>query len=145
MRGNELVRRGRIIDALHECAGYRLKARALVAAAFLERLIGDEGAPLGLRLRAAEGLLNRVGLGTLQKVEVTHVDRTGAELMERIRFLAAKHGLDVEKLLEGKGRGGHVSGSIAGSGCGVAAGVAGSEADVGGAVIEGGAGGGDEV
>jgi hypothetical protein len=99
---SKLLADPRIIEALHECAGFRLKAKALVSAEFLAKLVEDERAPLGLRLRAAESLLNRVGLMAQQRIEVTHTDRTGAELMERIRFLASKHGLDIEKLLADK-------------------------------------------
>lgn len=53
------------------------------------------------QLRAAEMLANRVGLHEVQEVHVTKTDRTGAAMVARIKALAAKHGLDAERLLGG--------------------------------------------
>jgi phage terminase small subunit len=51
--------------------------------------------------RALEAIANRVGLHetTEHHVKVQHTDRTGAAMIERIRALAAKHGMDPGALL----------------------------------------------
>lgn len=99
-----LLQRQDINDAINECAGMRLRAGALVAAEVLIKLASDETAAGSLRLRAAAALLDRVGLAPQQNIQVDHVhtDRTGSALMDRIRELAAKHGLDPERLLAGE-------------------------------------------
>ena len=55
-------------------------------------------------MKASEALLDRVGLAPQQNIQVehNHTDRTGAALMDRIRELAKKHGMDAEKLLAGQ-------------------------------------------
>jgi hypothetical protein len=98
-----LLQRKDINDAINECAGMRLRSGALVAAEVLVRIASDETASAGARMKASEALLDRVGLAPQQNIQVdhTHTDRTGAALMDRIRELAAKHGLDPERLLGG--------------------------------------------
>lgn len=51
------------------------------------------------RVKAAQILLDRVGMGAVQKIDVTHHDLTGDALISRIRELAQKHGLDETKLI----------------------------------------------
>ncbi len=54
--------------------------------------------------RALESLADRAGYVSEQNINVKHehTDRTGAALIERIRELAKKHGMDPEKLLGGQ-------------------------------------------
>jgi hypothetical protein len=54
--------------------------------------------------QAAVALADRAGYAPIarRQIEVEHRDRTGAAIMERIKQLAKKHGLDVEQLLAGK-------------------------------------------
>lgn len=99
-----LFERKDIVEALYEHAGQRMRANAMLAAQVLIEIASDKEAGNGMRLKAATALLDRVGLGvqTQQSIQVEHTDRTGAALMDRIRELAAKHGLDPEKLLGGQ-------------------------------------------
>lgn len=101
---SNLFERKDIVEALYEHAGQRMRANAMLAAGVLIEIASDKEAGNGMRLRAATALLDRVGLGvqTQQSIHVEHTDRTGAELMDRIKELAAKHGLDPEKLLGGQ-------------------------------------------
>lgn len=98
----KLLQQKNINDAIHECAGLRLRSGALVAAETLMELAARSKSE-SIRVRASEALLDRVGLSGQQNINVqhTHTDRTGASLMERIRELAKKHGLDAEALLAG--------------------------------------------
>ena len=91
------------MTAIREVAGREIESEAIASAQFLASVRDDENAPLIARLRAADSLLDRGGLAGLQKIAVdhTHRDMTGEALMERIRTLAKKHGLDPEKLLAG--------------------------------------------
>ena len=58
--------------------------------------------------KAVEMVLNRTGMGEKQQIEVVHRDLTGDALLERIRILADKHGVDLgnlspaPKLIEGE-------------------------------------------
>jgi hypothetical protein len=98
-----LLQQESINAAIHECAWMRMRSAALVAADTLVRIAANPQARDGDRLRAAEALLDRVGLAPIQKIDVEHkhTDHTGAALMERIRELAGRHGLDPERLLAG--------------------------------------------
>lgn len=51
------------------------------------------------RVKAAQILLDRVGMGAVQKIDVTHHDLTGDALVARIRELGQRLGLDEQKLL----------------------------------------------
>lgn len=103
VRACELLQMREINDAINECAGMRLRSGALVAAEVLIKIASNEAAADGQRIKAAQALLDRVGLAPQQNIHVehNHTDRTGAALMDRIRELAAKHGLDAGKLLAG--------------------------------------------
>jgi hypothetical protein len=98
-----LLQDRKIVAAIRECAGREIEGEAIASAQFLASVRDNEDAPLMARLRAADSLLDRGGLAGLQKIAVdhTHRDRTGAAMMARIRELAAKLGLDAEKLLGG--------------------------------------------
>lgn len=102
-----LLQRKDINDAINECAGMRLRAGALVAAEVLVKLASDERVAAGQRIRAAQALLDRVGLAPQQNIHVehNHTDRTGAALMDRIKELAAKFGDEGRGLLEKAGLG----------------------------------------
>lgn len=49
--------------------------------------------------KAVEMILNRTGFGEKQQIEVVHRDLTGDALMERVRLLAEKHGVDLGRLV----------------------------------------------
>lgn len=100
---NRLLQDQKILDAIYETAGRRLRSGALVAVDFLIETVSNEKARTADRLKAAESLLGRVGFPAETNVNVNHatVDITGAEMIERIVFLAKKHGLDPAKLLGG--------------------------------------------
>ena len=49
-------------------------------------------------VKAVEMILNRTGMGEKQQIEITHRDLTGDALMERLRFLAEKHGVNLGNL-----------------------------------------------
>ena len=57
--------------------------------------------------KALELIANRTGFNEKQQIEITHRDLTGDALMERVRLLAEKHGVDLgnalgsPKLIEG--------------------------------------------
>jgi hypothetical protein len=99
-----LLQDPRIVAAIREVAGREIEGEAIASAQFLASVRDNEDAPLMARLRAADSLLDRGGLAGLQKIAVdhTHRDLTGEALMERIRTLAKKHGLDVERLMKGE-------------------------------------------
>jgi hypothetical protein len=100
-----LLQDQKIVAAIREVAGREIEGEAIASAQFLASVRDNEDAPLMARLRAADSLLDRGGLAGLQKIAVDHIhrDMTGEALMERIRTLAKKHGLDVEQLMKGEG------------------------------------------
>jgi hypothetical protein len=100
--GWRLANDERVIAALHEEVSKRFRsAGALIGLAVMTRIAQTKGHKD--QLRAAEMLANRAGFGAEQQVSVkhTHTDMTGAAMVERIKALAAKLGLDPAKLLGG--------------------------------------------
>jgi hypothetical protein len=97
--GSVLAHDPKVQAAILEVGGKELVKLALPAIRAMARMIGDPKSK-GHR-QAAEGVLDRVGLGREQNITVshTHTDMTGAAMIERIKMLAAKHGLDPAKLL----------------------------------------------
>ncbi len=91
----------RIVRAIRDVASKRLQGSALGAAEFLTSLWSNPEVAMSLRVRAAESVLDRVGLGGEQNINVKHehTDMTGAAMVERIRALAVKHGLDPQQFL----------------------------------------------
>lgn len=100
--GSVLAHKPAVQAALLEAGGKELVSLALPAVRAMKALLSDPAAK-GHR-NAAESVLDRVGLGATQNISVKHehTDRTGAALMDRIRELAAKHGLDPARLLAGE-------------------------------------------
>lgn len=85
-----LMQQDKILRAIHDLSGKRMGAAALQAADFLVAVFADTAAPLKERIKAAESVLDRVGLGSEQNINVNHnhTDNTGKAMMERIRELA---------------------------------------------------------
>jgi phage terminase small subunit len=84
--------------AIQEVARQLLGSRGpLLATEGLLRIAGDRKHPQ--HVKALEMILNRTGMGEKQEIEVTHVDLRGDALVERLKALAARLGLDAEKLL----------------------------------------------
>ena len=101
--GWRLAHDERVIAAINEEVSKRFRsAGALIGLAVMTRIAETKGHKD--QLRAAEMLANRAGFGVQQQVNVRHehTDLTGEALMERIRTLAKKHGLDVERLMKGE-------------------------------------------
>lgn len=94
-----LMQDKKVVEALHEQAGKRLWAISLKAAARVDQLIDSEDDTVALK--ASLSILDRVGHAPQQNINVhQHVtDNSGKAIMERIHALAAKHGLDAQKLL----------------------------------------------
>jgi hypothetical protein len=93
--GWRLAHDERVIAAINEEVSKRFRsAGALIGLAVMTRIAQTKGHKD--QLRAAEMLASRAGFGAEQRIKVdhTHTDRTGAAMVERIRELAVKHGLD---------------------------------------------------
>lgn len=101
VRGHYLAHSPGVQAAIREEAAKRLNAASLTAAGVLLALLTDDEVKPKDRITAAGMLLDRSGFGAAQTINVnkTVTDRTGAAIMERIKSLAAKHGLDPMKLL----------------------------------------------
>lgn len=94
----ELMRNPKVLAAIRREADIKLQASVLIGTMVLEEIALDEKHKD--RLKAATELLNRGGMMLIQKVEHTHKDdRTAAELVAFIRAMAAKNGMDPQKLL----------------------------------------------
>lgn len=87
--------------AIRAEAGKRLNSTSLTAANVLLELLTDEKVEAKDRIKAAGMLLDRSGFGAAQTINVnkTVTDQSGKAIMERIKALAAKRGLDPMKLL----------------------------------------------
>ena len=94
-----LMQDKKIVEAMQEQAGKRLWAISMKAAWRVEQLIDSDDSAVALK--AALSTLDRVGHAPQQNININqHVtDNSGKAIMERIQALAAKHGLDPQKLL----------------------------------------------
>ena len=92
--GSVLIHEPRVQAALLEVGGKELVSLALPAIRAMRKMVADPKSK-GHR-NAAESVLDRIGLGAEQKINVNHnvTDRTGAAMVERITELARKLGLD---------------------------------------------------
>jgi hypothetical protein len=102
VQGHYLSHNPKIEAAIQEVSRAMLyREGPMLAAAGLLMIARNKNHPK--HLRALETLANRVGLHetTEHTVKVEHTDLTGAAMAERIMALAAKHGMDPEKLLGG--------------------------------------------
>lgn len=99
--GHLLIHNEKVIAAINEVAGQRLRSNSLLAAGVLIEIMTDEGTARKDRLKAALALLDRTGHAAAQNININQniTDQSGKAIMERIRALANKHGLDPTKLL----------------------------------------------
>lgn len=96
---NQVMSSARVVAAIHEETLKQVKLGAAIGVAGLIRLASDPKAKG--HLQACQALADRGGIVAAQEINVNHnhTDMTGAAMLERIRALAVKHGLDPEKLL----------------------------------------------
>lgn len=101
VHGHYLAHHPGVQAAIREEAGKRLNSASLTAANVLMSLLTDDAVEPKDRIKAAGMLLDRSGFGAAQTINVNkHVtDNSGKAIMERIRSLAEKHGLDSGRLL----------------------------------------------
>lgn len=99
VNAHRLMHDERVLGALHEQAGRRLRSNSLMAANVVARLLDSEDPKIALK--AATILLDRVGFGAQQNINInqTVTDQSGKAIMERIRALADKHGIPMQQLL----------------------------------------------
>ncbi len=99
--GSVLMHKPLVQKAILEVGGKELVALALPAIMAMKRLVSDPSAKG--HLGAVSTVLDRVGFGAEQNINVKHehTDMTGAAMVERIRALAVKHGLDPQQFLGG--------------------------------------------
>lgn len=86
----------KVIAAMHEEAGKRLRSSAILGASVLAKIARTDGHKH--QLRAAEALLNRIGLHETTEHRVTVQRSDDAVVVARIRELARELGLDPRKL-----------------------------------------------
>lgn len=98
--GHRLAHDQRIIDAMHEQAGKRLWSISLKAAHRVDQMIDSEDDKIALK--AAVAVLDRTGFGAQQNININqHVtDNSGKAIMDRIRALAERLGVDEGRLLK---------------------------------------------
>lgn len=100
--GHDCKRNPKIEAAVFEVAQSLLYTEGpMLAAAGLLLIARDQKHPK--HMRALETLANRVGLHETSEhtVKVEHVDRTGVAMLDRIKALSAKLGIDPATLLGG--------------------------------------------
>lgn len=91
----------KVLAAIKELADKEIRGSALLGIATMKKIARNDLHKD--QLKAATGLVGLAGFTVEQKISVnqTVTDRTGAEMLERIRQLAAANGLDPVKLLGG--------------------------------------------
>jgi len=99
---HRLIHDQRIIDAMHEQAGRRLWSLSMKAVHRIEQMLDSEDGKTVLK--GALGVLDRVGFAAQQNINInqTVTDQSGKAIIDRIRALANKHGLDPQLLLSNK-------------------------------------------
>ena len=101
---HRLMHDDRVIAALHEQAGRRMRSNSLVAANVLVDLMESPDTKDEVRLKAAGMLLDRVGFGAQQNININQTvrDESGKAILQRIEQLAGKLGVPVAGLLGAK-------------------------------------------
>ncbi len=101
VQAHRLAHDEKIQLAIREEAQKRLNASTVMAVNILLEIADDVTVAEKSRLTAIGMILDRTGLHatTEQKVTVTRVDETSAEMVKRIEQLATGLGLDAQKLL----------------------------------------------
>lgn len=91
----------KIQEAIKEEGEKRLNAGTIMAVNILLEICDDATTEKKDRLKAAEMILNRVGLHAKSehKVAVTHKDETSKEMIAEIKLLSERLGIDPQKLL----------------------------------------------
>jgi phage terminase small subunit len=104
---HRLFHNDKVLAAIKELADKEIRGSALLGIATMKKIARLDGHKD--QLKAAQGLVGLAGFTVEQKISVnqTVTDRTGAEMLERIRQLAAANGLDPARLL-----GGNVAGPV---------------------------------
>lgn len=89
----------RIIEAMHELAGRRLRGVALKAAHRVDQMLDSKDERVVLK--AALGVFDRVGFGAQSTVNVnqTTTDLSGKAIMDKIAALGERLGVDTTMLL----------------------------------------------
>jgi hypothetical protein len=98
---HRLFHNDKVLAAINELAIKEIRSSALLGIATIKKIARRDGDKD--QLKAAVHLVGLAGHTIEQKISVnqTVTDRTGAEMLERIRALAAANGLDPVKLLGG--------------------------------------------
>lgn len=101
VRAFELMHNPKVMAALKDEMSKRIALGAIVGIYGLQAIASDPDHKD--HLKACVALADRGGYSPIvqQEIKVEHTDRTGAALMDRIKELAAKHGLDAGQLLGG--------------------------------------------
>ena len=99
--GHRLIHNEKILAAITEETSRRFRSGAAIGYSIVEKIALNDEHPQ--QLKAAVALLDRGGFQVVsqQHVTVEKHDLTGNALLERIRQLADKHGLDPQKLIGG--------------------------------------------
>lgn len=94
---HHLLHTDKVLLAIREEADRRCRSGAILGASALQEIAMDSLHKD--RFKAAQALLDRAGLGLVQKTEVVHVHKNDAEAIDRIKALAKVLGVDAQKLL----------------------------------------------
>lgn len=91
---HQLMRDPMIVRHLRREAENLIKSASPAAALTLVKIATDESEPTGLRLKAADAILNKAGVGDAQKVEHRHVhalaDASDGEIRSKLRALVSE-------------------------------------------------------
>lgn len=103
VQANRLAHDPTVQEAIREEGLKRMNSAAIAAPSVVMKIMNDTAAEPKDRLKAAEMIMNRIGMNptTEHKVTVTHKDEDPAEMVKRIEQLMAKYKLDSQKALEG--------------------------------------------
>jgi len=102
--GHLLMQNENVLAAIREVSGKTLMFGTIMAANVLVEMLQRDDVEPKDKLKAAGMLLDRTGFGAAQTINVnkTTTDRSGKAIMERLKELAAKHGMDPMKLIGGE-------------------------------------------
>lgn len=101
--GHRLIHDAKILAAVKELAQARIEANAFKAASVLVEIAEDPTHKD--RLKAAEMLMNRAGMLVVNESKVVHEHRVEARstILEKIRTIAERNGLNADDLIAGRG------------------------------------------
>ncbi len=98
---HQLAHHPKVQEAMLEVGVNMMGALRIPTVKFLHDTLKNDGLEIKDRIKVAQMVLDRTGMQATQKIDVTHKNETGEQMMKEIATMAKSLGVDPKKLLGG--------------------------------------------